>query len=123
MKAHYDGLFWKSQFWLFWVNQVLFHRTQLPLRNIAKGKWETENYIVTFPTLEVLPKNNQYSLQGGLCYVGYIRGHSSNNHPYGLFTSSGVEEHAYNFGPPHWSIITLKMKKSSKKQPLLSFKI
>jgi hypothetical protein len=50
--------------------------------------------------LEILSKNNQHSIQGGLCNVGYIQGHSPNNHPYGLFTSSGVEEHAYNFGPP-----------------------
>jgi hypothetical protein len=74
--------------------------------------------------LEVLPKNNQYSLQGGLCNVGYIQGHNPNHHPYGLFTSSGVQEHAYNFGPPHIEVpITLKMKKLSKKRPLLSFKI
>ncbi len=71
------------------------------MRNIAKGKWETTNDIMTFPTLEVLPKNDQYSIQGGLCSARYIWGHSLNNHPYGLFTSSGVEEHVYNFGPPH----------------------
>jgi hypothetical protein len=58
-------------------------------------------WYYNIPNFGSFTKKNQYSIPSGFCTIRYIWGHSPNNHPYGLFTSSGVEEHAYNFGPPH----------------------
>jgi hypothetical protein len=82
------------------LGQVLFYIAQIHLRNVVKRKWETENDNVTFPTLKILLKKYQYSIQGGLCNVRHIQCPNPNNHPYGLFNSSGLKNVQDNFGPP-----------------------
>jgi hypothetical protein len=54
------------------------------------------------PKSEKVTQINQYSIKGGLYNVKYTQcQYSPNYYDYGLFVSSGVVEHAYNFLPPH----------------------
>ncbi len=74
---------------------------------------------------KITPKNH-YSINSGLCNVGYIQCHNSQYYGYELFASSGVGEHAYNILPSHIEISShLKWKNQVRKGPLflLRFKI
>ncbi len=68
---------------------------------------------------KITPKNN-YSIKGGLCNVGYIQCRNWKYYGYGLFASSGVGLHAYNFLPSHIEISSshLKWKNQVRKGPL-----
>jgi hypothetical protein len=66
---------------------------------------KTWNLYFNPPKSEKVTQINQYSIKGGLYNVGYIQcQYNPNYYDYGLFVSSGVGEHAYNFLPPHTKV-------------------